>query len=153
MVRVTGKSQALDAYIQTLLAYSSAEVAIENQEIIGITRFFSAGSILFRPSRHRRFTYDGFVIKPDDRQKISKKLGSDSMVRHSDPSAEGFGFDLLSAIGIANAGDNERHVVKVRPYCVETAYGYWVPTAYTHEIESKIADDKRSEENKFRTMR
>ena len=155
MVRVTGKSHALDAYIQALLTHKSHKTSDDNPEIIGLNRFFSAGSILFRPSRYPRFTYDGFVINKDDRQKISKQLGRDSMVPHSDPSAEGFGFDLISAIGITNIAEDELRPVKIiiRPYCVETAYGYWVPSAYTHVIESKIAKGKISEEKKFRTIR
>ncbi len=153
MVRVTGKSHAFNTYIQALLAHGSDKKSIANQEIIGITRFLSAGYILFRPSRHRRFTYDGFVIKSYDRQKISKQLGRGSKVPHSDPSAEGFGFDLLSAIGITSLAKNERHIVKVRPYCVETAYGYWVPTVYKHEIELKIDKDEESQKKKFIIIR
>lgn len=153
MLRITGKSVALDSYVNSLLDYEPQRLVGDNSEIVGLNRFFSAGSILFRPSRYRRFTYDGFAIDPDDRRELSKQLGRNTQVPHSDPSAEGFGFDLLSAIGVAAAKQDEKHAVKVRPYCVETAYGYWVPTAYTHVIKEKLAEGRKSEERRFRAIR
>lgn len=153
MVRITGKSHSLETYIKTLLATDSCEEFIDDHEFYEMTRFFSAGAILFRPSRQRRFTYEGFDIKPEERRILSAQLGKVSSVPHSDPSAEGFGFDLLSALGMSDEKNLERNVVKIRPYCVETDYGYWVPGAYIYKIESKIKNGMIEEEKKFISIR
>lgn len=152
MLRATGKSHALESYVQALLTHSAPKGTVNGNAPVGLKKFLSAGYILFRPSRHKRFTYDGFVIKPEHRKEISKRLGDDSKVPHSDPSAEGFGFDLLSAVGVKDDAQEKKHSLKIRPYCVETDYGYWVPTKYADEIYTKIDVDKMNETKKLRNI-
>ena len=150
MVRITGRSEALEAYVDNLLTHSGDVNSILSGGISGLPEFFSFGSLLFKPTRYRRFTYDAFEIKQADRRKISDQLGKNSKVPHSDPAAEGFGFNLLSAIGIEEdpmVGNQSR--VRLRRYCIESVYGYWMPKPFVQKVQSLMSCDKEKERKKF----
>ena len=150
MVRIAGRSDAFEAYVDNLLKHSGDATLISSGGISGLPEFFSCGSILFKPTRYRRFTYDAFEIKQADRRKISDQLGKNSKVPHSDPAAEGFGFNLLSAIGIKEDTVVETQSrVQLRRYCIESVYGYWMPKIYAKKVQFLMAGDKEKEMNKY----
>lgn len=147
MLRITGRSEALESYVKALSEHPTSNVGASIQSFISdLTSFFANGCLLFRPTRHRKFTFDAFTISPADRKKISEQLGKDSNVPHSDPAAEGFGFDLLSVVGpVPNelvTKKKRKNKVSFRLYCIETVYGYWMPRQYAMKVEIDIADDK-----------
>jgi len=153
MLRFSGKSEALEKYIDALLKYRSAGEETTGAQNWAFQDYLSNGSLVFKPTRYRRFTYDPFSIKPAERKKISDQLGKNSRVPHSDPAAEGFGFNLLSAIGIGTETKEEKTAnLRFRRYCVETAYGYWVPQIYVQKIEGALANSRASEEDALRRI-
>jgi len=153
MFRVSGKSEALEKYVDALLKHRSSGEQTSGGQIRAFQEYLSSGSLVFKPTRYRRFTYDAFSINPTERKKISDQLGKDSRVPHSDPGAEGFGFNLLSAIGMALETKKEKTAtLRFRRYCVETAYGYWVPQIYVRKIEGALANSRASEEAALRRI-
>jgi hypothetical protein len=80
-------------------------------------------------------------------------LGKDSRVPHSDPGAEGFGFNLLSALGMDPETKEEKTAtLRFRRYCVETAYGYWVPHMYVRKIEEALGNSRAREEGALKRI-
>lgn len=150
MLRINGKSEALDAYVQMLWNFEQPQKLNIWGEPIGAPEFFNAGCILFKPSRYKRFTYDAFNITSEDRSKMSKQAGARTRVPHADPSLGGFGFNLLSALDIPDSdAAEERSRVQFKRYCVETVYGYWVPRKYADMIKKCTINSKNKEIENF----
>jgi hypothetical protein len=153
MFRVSGRSEALEKYIDALLMNQSSGEQTSGGQIKAFQEYLGSGSLVFKPTRYRRFTYDAFSINPTERKKISDQLGKDSRVPHSDPAAKGFGFNLLSALGIDPETKEEKAAtLRFRRYCVETAYGYWVPMVYVRKIEEALANSRASEEGALKKI-
>jgi hypothetical protein len=146
MLRVSGKIVALEKYVKALLEHQTKVTITADGENLSIQEYLSKGFLIFKPSKVRRFTYDAFSIKSEERKKISDQLGVDSRVPHADPGAEGFGFNLLSALDMNH---ETREVKASRLYFsqfrIETAYGYWVPQAYISKIKEALSKSRRSE--------
>lgn len=155
MVKIRGKSNALDSYVGELLHTNPTPISCdENFERIGIQKILSSGCMLFKPSRYKRFTHDAFIIDKEDRRKISNQLGQSTNVPHSDPSAEGFGFNLLSALGLTESETPEkRQTNQTRRLCIETIYGYWVPNAYANNIRQMMSKIEMDEIKKLHQIR
>jgi len=151
MMRVTGRSEALEKYVSELLETTSDALDKKSSLPILLKSYFAEGSLIFKPTRYRRFTYDAFAINTSERRTISDQLGKDSRVPHADPGAEGFGFNLLSALG-ADAVSHEKKAESLhfRKYCVETAFGYWAPCTSIDRIETAL---KRSQVNDIEKLR
>ena len=146
MLRVSGKSEALEKYVDTLLNYRSPAEQTSGGQIRTFQEYLSNGSLVFKPTRYRRFTYDAFSINPTERKKISDQLGKDSRVPHADPGAEGFGFNLLSALGVViETKEQKTATLRFRKYCVETEYGYWVPNINVQKIEDALENSRARE--------
>ena len=153
MLRVSGRSEALEKYVDVLLKHRSSGEQTSVGQIRAFQEYLSRGSLVFKPTRYRRFTYDAFSINSTERKKISDQLGKDSRVPHSDPGAEGFGFNLLSALGMGTETKKEKTAtLRFRRYCVETDYGYWVPQIYVREIEGALANSQASEKGSLKRI-
>jgi hypothetical protein len=153
MFRVSGRSEALEKYVDALLKHRSSGEQTSGGQIPAFQEYLGSGSLVFKPTRYRRFTYDAFSINRTERKKISDQLGKDSRVPHSDPGAEGFGFNLLSALGMDPETKEEKTAtLRFRRYCVETAYGYWVPHMYVRKIEEALGNSRASEEGALKRI-
>ncbi len=142
MMRVVGKSEALDRYVDALMNLCSSELADDAFLSVELLSYFSAGSLIFKPTRYRRFTHDAFAISSAERRIISDRLGEGASVPYADPNAEGFGFNLLSALELKSGFEEiKAESLRFRKYCVETAFGYWAPHKNASKIEIALKQD------------
>lgn len=133
MMRLQGRSESLNAYVKALRNACAGGVS---KEVLTVPELLSRGLWVFRPSRQISLTFEAYELDREARRKLSGVLGRDTSVPHSDPSAEGFGFNLLSALGMESrqSGKNKA-TFSFRRYCVETDYGYWAPREFRDELE------------------
>jgi PLD-like domain len=116
-----------------------------------LVSFFRTGSLYFKPTTTLQTTINPFTellgALPDaDRQKLGPVT-----LPHSDQESGVGAFNLRRAAGLSDpsrdAEDRENLKASVKPYAVETCFGYWVPRAVGGELHAtlqKVGAGKRA---------
>lgn len=151
MVKLYGKSELLGRYVSEFLSWPEPEATSDNLDEVG---FWATGYLIYKPSRELRFTFDAFRIPSESRRRLSRFLGQSTGVEFSDPTVEGFGFNLLDALGIAAATDSSvaTNRLRFRHLCVETEIGYWMPQRYLVELDGRLGESERQEKDQLRKI-
>ena len=116
-----------------------------------LVAFFRTGSLYFKPTTSLQTTLNPFTellrLLPDDER---SKLGTASLP-HSDQESGVGAFNLRRAAGFSDNGrdaeDREASKASIKPYAVETCFGYWVPRAVEGELQEmlqKVGASKRA---------
>lgn len=156
MVRLSGRHEALSAYVAAVFA-KAVDVALPPPaaEIATLRDFFMAGLLCHKPPAQRLFTFDAFRFDPRHHERLAEALAGSSGVSHANPRTQGFGFDLRSPLQIADdAGDPEFDGapggrLQIRPYSIDTVFGWWMPQAYGDYVRGKVAEDEASRERRL----
>lgn len=149
MVRISGRHEALSAYVAAVFARAQVVNASPppRTEIRRPRDFFLTGMLCHKPPVQRLFTFDAFRFTPENRDRLAAVLAGEAGVEHARPRTEGFGFSLRSALGLEDlsAGDDEDVVIQrlhLRRSCVDTVLGFWTPRVYASEIRDRVREDE-----------
>lgn len=156
MVRLSGRHEALSAYVAAVFA-TAVDIALPPPapEITTLRDFFMAGLLCHKPPAQRLFTFDAFRFDVLHHQRLAEALAGSSGVSHANPRTQGFGFDLRSALHVADDGDDldgessSGNRVQIRPYSIDTVFGWWMPQAYGHYVRSKVEQDEVARERRL----
>lgn len=151
LVKISGRHEGLMQYVDAVFA---SAMSVENEppsvKLKTLRDFFLSGVLCHKPPIARLFTFDAFHFDPEHREMLTAALGRSSRVSHANPTTQGFGFDMRSALSLseptADEEDNTRSRLQFRPYSVDTVLGWWMPRAYEPEIRRQIRDEERSRE-------
>lgn len=142
MVRFNGKHEALADYIKAVFGKATpVTTSPPTTKFQSLREFFLFGMLYHKSPPQSLFTFEAFKIHPSDRSKLMAALAAGQNLEHAQPRTEGFGFDLISALGGAiKAREDEKQAsrVQLRPFCIETVYGYWMPRVYIGDINAKV---------------
>lgn len=108
----------------------------------GLIGFFRTGSLYFKPTTSFQTTFNPFrellAALPDSER---KKLGAVELP-YADLEAGVGAFNLRRAARFSDAAgdaeDQKRTKASIKPYSVETCFGYWVPRAVDGELQQKL---------------
>lgn len=156
MVRLSGRHEALSSYVAAVFA-KAVDVASPPPaaEISTLRDFFMAGLLCHKPPAQRLFTFDAFCFDAQHHERLAKALAGSSGVSHANPRTQGFGFDLRSPLQIEDPahdldGDGSSGGrVQIRPYSVDTVFGWWMPQAYGNYVRTKVAKDEAARERRL----
>lgn len=156
MVQLSGRHEALSAYVAAVFA-KAVDVALPPPpaEITTLRDFFMAGLLCHKPPAQRLFTFDAFRFDVQHYERLAEALAGSSGVRHANPRTQGFGFDLRSALQIDYTDDDldgngtSGGRVHIRPYSIDTVFGWWMPQAYGDHVRSKVAQDEAARERRL----
>jgi len=151
MVKLYGKSELLSRYVGEFLSVDELEATSDKLDEVG---FWATGYLIYKPLRELRFTFDAFRITDDSRRILSHVLGQSTGVEFSDPTVEGFGFNLLAALGIGAVTDSSMvaNRLKFRHFCVETDIGYWMPQRYLVDLNDRLGKSEIKEKAQLRKI-
>ncbi len=115
-----------------------------------LVQFFRTGVLYFKPVTVLALNYHPF-------QEMLRQLSPGELARIagiSIPHAEqetGIGpFNLCLATGISGTiEEEEQSRVSVKQFAIETALGYWVPTAHQPRFESKLDEASAKKRNRY----
>lgn len=151
MVRISGRHEGLSAYVDAVFENA---LSVKNPppppEIRMLRDFFLTGVLCHKPPEQRLFTFDAFQFKPEHRKQFATALAGSAEVAHASPKTEGFGFDLVSALGYREVlGENETakdsaRRIQYRPYGLDSIFGLWIPEAYAVKIKPVIEIEKKN---------
>ena len=146
MIRVGRKHEAITAYADAVLAKAIDITGRAPTEASSTLRsFLRSGFLAHKPPNSGLFTFDAFRFTPKERAQLDEGAGVRLSLRHANPTTEGYGFSLSSALGEAalQAGDGEKSKrVKHSGSSVDTVFGFWIPSPYAGEL----SQDYRLEE-------
>jgi hypothetical protein len=150
LLEVPGEG-AVEGYAERVWASATPITELEGRLTArSLVAFFRTGSLYFKPTTSLQTTLNPFtdlLASLSDEER--RKLGAASLP-HSDQEAGVGAFNLRRAVGFSDAGkdaeDRENTKASIKPYSIETCFGYWVPHAVDHELQTtlqKVGASKR----------
>lgn len=151
LVKISGRHEGLMQYVDAV--FDSA-VNVEDDppspRLTTLRDFFLSGVLCHKPPVARLFAFDAFHFDPEHREMLTAALGRSSQVSHANPTTQGFGFDMRSALSLLEPNNEDdgsaRARLQFRPYSVDTVLGWWMPRAYEPEMRRQIKDEERTKE-------
>jgi HKD family nuclease len=106
--------------------------------------FFRTGSLYFKPSNRLSFTFGELKLP----SQVEEKLANiNERPRNSNPGKAWGPYNLKSALNISDVNDEQKMRLSIKPWSIETCYGYWVPKKYCTIIEEKVVQKERGVDN------
>ena len=137
LVEVHGPHLGLDTYIRTLIENCTPcdELSPPSDSYRSFDDLLRDGYIYFKPTRAVSYTVDCFSGHPTVQEALLRSDGGEPLPFHDERSLGSL--NVLRLMGIeedeAKGGD-----VKKSPFVIETALGYWVPSAFEPLMEEQI---------------
>jgi len=145
-----GSHQSLDAYVKRVIGSSKPLINVEEPTIDSIVKFFRTGLLYFKQTTQIQFT---FPLKLSDR--VNERLVKlEARPRNTEPGEAWGAYNVKRFLGLRTAEDEEkRSIALMKPWAIETCFGYWVPTKYAPNLDRAIdrsAKRKRAKLEKAR---
>lgn len=153
LVKLSGRHEALLEYVDAVFSVAvDVQEGPPEQEISTLRDFFLSGFLCHKPHVVRLFTFDAFHFDPEHREMLARALGHSSAVSHANPTTQGFGFDLRSALSLGadfQDGTTGTTRLQFRPYSIDTVLGWWMPRIYAPRLRSQVRGEERARENRL----
>lgn len=123
------------------------DVDLENTAESNIIGFFRTGSIYFKPSNQLSFTFSELKL-PDW---VEEKLSNiNERPRNTNPGKAWGSYNLKIALGLsAHEKDEKNTQISLKPWSIETCFGYWVPNKYRAYVKENIIKKSTHNKNRF----
>ena len=149
MVRVGRKHTAIAAYANAVLA-KAIDVCDETPaEAPTLRAFFRSGFLAHKPPNSRLFTFDAFHFTPAERNQLDDGAGVRLGLRHANPTTEGYGFSLASALeetALRERDGARSKRIKHSWSSVDTVFGFWMPGPYADELGRDYKQEEAARE-------
>lgn len=153
MVRVGRKHETIAAYAEAALAKAIEVSGDAPAEALGTLRaFFRSGFLAHKPPNSRLFTFDAFHFTPDERRRLDEGAGVRLGLRHANPTTEGYGFSLASALGETTLQDGDGAKSKKVQHSgssVDTVFGFWMPSPYAGQLRRDYRQEEEARERRL----
>ncbi len=118
-----------------------------------LTSFFRSGLIYFKPTQQLQYTFNDVKFEQDIEDQLSGLSGRPD---NTDKGRLWGPLNLLSILGIGDINDFleiDRSKLSIKPWSIETCYGFWVPSAYAPLVDKTLASVKGNRVEKFELIR
>lgn len=138
LVKLKTKIRNIQQYISDTITNSELIEYINPDETVesNIIGFFRTGSIYFKPYNHLSFTFSDFKLPDWVEEKIRN---IEDRPRHTNPGKAWGSYNLKLSLGLKTDDDKDENVkLSLKPWSIETCYGYWVPNKYRYKVNESI---------------
>lgn len=153
LIKLSGRLEALMEYVDAVFSTAiDVKEAQPEEKISDLRDFFLSGVLCHKPPIARLFTFDAFHFDPEHREMLAKALGHSSAVSHANPTTQGFGFDLRSALSLGadfQDATTAKARLQFRPYSIDTVLGWWMPRVYAPRLRSQVREEESAKENRL----
>ena len=142
-IEIQGRSAGIDQYIgRTLATACNCEnvVVSTNEQYTSFQSLLRDGYIYFKPSRSVPYTLNCFDNDPERVAALQRAVAGNPLPFH-----EGQSVGMLNVLRLLKIKDGDRATkqdvaqrVQIIPFSIETAFGYWVPSAYQRRLEERL---------------
>jgi hypothetical protein len=145
LLHLTGKHEYLEKYVEYAIKNSYPYDEIEITDINNMIKFWRTGLIYYKPIANIQFTFSILKIPSWVNNELSQL---DNMPPFASPGEPLGPFNLKLALDIE---ENDKPSAQVRhnQWSIETCFGYWVPSKYKDELDSKINEASQSKREKL----
>ncbi len=156
MVRVGRRHEAIAAYSEGALAKAiDVSEKAPSEAANSLPALFRSGFLAHKPPNSNLFTFDAFRFTPDERRKLDDGAGVRLGLRHANPTTEGYGFSLASALGETTLQDGDGTKAKKVKHIgssVDTVYGFWMPGPYAGELRRDYRQEEAVRERRLKNF-
>jgi NgoFVII restriction endonuclease len=143
LLEVKGRSGGIDQYVERVVKMAcncESVIVSSNEQYTSFQSMLRDGYIYFKPSRSVPYTLNCFDNDPERVGALQRTISSNPLPFH-----EGQSVGMLNILRLLDIKGGERAAkqdvaqrVKIIPFSVETAFGYWVPSAFQRRLEDRL---------------
>lgn len=149
LFKSSSKINSIKQYITDVIEDSTLIENVELDETVesNIIGFFRTGSIYFKPNNQLSFTFSEFKLPDWVEDKIST---IEERPRNTNPGKAWGSYNLKLSLGLKSDDENEKaSQVSLKPWSIETCYGYWVPNKYRRIVNESVKQKSKSIKDKL----
>jgi len=143
------KIKNIKQYISEVTNDSDSIEDIEPDKAVesNIIGFFRTGSIYFKPNNQLSFTFSEFKLP----ELIEDRIRNiEERPRNTNPGKAWGAYNLKLSLGLKGDEENEKtSQVSLKPWSIETCYGYWVPNKYRSIVNENVNSKSKSIKKKL----
>ncbi|MCB9559309.1 MAG: hypothetical protein H6708_02740, partial [Kofleriaceae bacterium] len=156
LLRLEGSVAGLEAYFEHIWTHEAHALATQVGRIRNLVQFFRTGRLFFKASTAFQMTINPFGELLRRLPRADRARLTNVRLRNSEPKPGVGPFDLVAAIGLgedeedaATRQEDDKHRASIKPYSVETCYGYWVPQSLTASLELDLDQAELSKSARY----
>ncbi|MEA3436593.1 MAG: phospholipase D family protein [Thermodesulfobacteriota bacterium] len=149
LFKTRSKINNIKQYISEVIDDSTSIEDMEPDEAVesNIIGFFRTGSIYFKPNNQLSFTFSEFKLPESVEDRISN---IEERPRNTNPGKAWGAYNLKLSLGLKSDEENEKtSQVSLKPWSIETCYGYWVPNKYRSIVNDNVNKKSKSVREKL----
>jgi len=149
LFKSSSKINSIKQYITDVIEDSTLIENIDLNETVesNIIGFFRTGSIYFKPNNQLSFTFSEFKLPDWVEDRIST---IEERPRNTNPGKAWGSYNLKLSLGLKNDDENKKaSQVSLKPWSIETCYGYWVPNKYRSIVNESVKQRSKSIKEKL----
>lgn len=115
--------------------------------------FFRSGLIYFKPMQQLQYTFGEVKFASEIEDQLSRLS---DRPENTDKGKLWGPLNLLSILGIGDINDFleiETSRLSIKPWSIETCYGFWVPSAYANLVDKKLNLKEQDRIEKFKLIK
>ncbi|MCD6535351.1 MAG: phospholipase D family protein [Deltaproteobacteria bacterium] len=149
LFKSSSKINSLKQYISEVVSDSALIEDINPDEAVesNIIGFFRTGSIDFKPNHQLSFTFSEFKLPEWVEDRIRN---IEDRPRNTNPGKAWGSYNLKLSLGLMNDENDKVAQISLKPWSIETCYGYWVPNRYRSIVNKNV--DQRSKSIKAKLV-
>ncbi|MEB5928475.1 MULTISPECIES: phospholipase D family protein [Acinetobacter] len=143
------KIKSIKKYIEDVINDSIAidQIILDEVKESSLVGFFRNGSIYFKARNQLSFTFSELNLPSH----IEEKLANTDKPRNTNSGKAWGAYNLRLSLNLSNE-DEEKNIVNLKPFTIETCYGYWIPNCYIQYIENEIDSRSNRSEDEFKEI-
>jgi PLD-like domain len=156
LLRLTENTSRLEAYFEHVWDHEATALDERQGLVKTLINFFRTGRIYFKTSATFQMTINPFSELLRELPNAEIRMLTNVSLRFSEPKAGVGPFALKSALGLNEADEdvlekqeNDGHRSSIKPYSVETCFGYWVPDAVSGDLNRILESASAGKRNRF----
>lgn len=144
LIRNKTNIKTINQYISSVIENS---IAIEEIDLDDITEsniigFFRTGSIYFKPNNQISFTFSALDLPDEVEMELTKIL---ERPKYTNAGKAWGAYNLKLSLGLIERDKKESCTrLSLKPWSIETCFGYWVPNKYRPLVNNKINEKSKN---------
>ncbi|MCE9572524.1 MAG: phospholipase D family protein [Deltaproteobacteria bacterium] len=156
LLRIRDGIEGLEAYFAHIWEVKAERLGSRCPQVRSLLNFLRTGRLFFKTSTTFQMSFNPFGELLRLLPRSERSLLTNVRLRNSEPKPGVGPFDLVATLGMADdeedqaaRSEDEKHRASIKPFSVETCFGYWVPDAMVALLKSELDLAGRGKRRRF----